>query len=171
MFSKQDIEKYFLAEKQLALLFIIIGSLAVVLAVVFFCFLKTPFLNGAAIPLLLIGLFQLLACINIYRKSDEDRIRNVYAYDMNPDQLTNEELPRMKRVIGTFAIIKWAEIALVVTGLLLIYYYRADPSKTFWYGVGLTLTVQTLILFIADYAAERRALLYTKGIENFVRKK
>jgi len=42
MFGKQDIEKYFLAEKQLGLLFIIIGSLAVVLAIIF---LKLPFIK------------------------------------------------------------------------------------------------------------------------------
>jgi len=53
MFSKQDIEKYFLAEKQLGLLFIIIGAIAIVLAIVFFFLLKTSFYKGAAIPLLL----------------------------------------------------------------------------------------------------------------------
>src|SRR5437762_4412597 len=99
MFSKQDIEKYFLAEKQLGLLFIVVGAVAIVLAIIFFFLLKTSFYKGAAIPLLVIGLIQLIAGTTVYKRSDNDRIRNVYAYDMNPGQLKNEELPRMQAVI------------------------------------------------------------------------
>ena len=170
MFSKQDIEKYFLAEKQLGLIFIIIGAIAIVLAVIFFFFMKTPFYKGAAIPLALVGLIQLITSIAIYKKSDDDRIRNVYAYDMNPGQLKTEELPRMKTVIKNFTIIKWVEIALVTTGLVMIFYYRTSTDTAFWYGLGLTLALQALLMFIADSAAEKRAVLYTKGIESFMKK-
>lgn len=168
MFSKQDIEKYFLAEKQLGLVFIIIGSIAIVLALVCFLVLKTSFYKGAAIPLLLIGIIQLAASISIYKKSDADRIRNVYAYDMNPSQLKNEELPRMVQVLKKFAVIKWVEAALIITGLVLIYYNRAKPAAAFWYGLGITLTIQVLLMLFADYSAERRARQYKKGIESFV---
>lgn len=171
MFSKQDIEKYFLAEKQLGLSFIIIGAIAIVLSIAFFFLLKTNFYKGAAIPLLVIGLIQLIASITIYKKSDEDRIHNVYAYDMNPGQLKNEELPRMKTVVKKFVIIKWVEIALIVTGFVLIFYYRAEAGKAFLFGLGVTLVVQALVMFIADTSAEKRARLYTKGIESFVDKK
>jgi hypothetical protein len=170
MFSKQDIEKYFLAEKQLGLAFIIIGSVAIVLAIIFYFFLKAPFYKGAAIPLLVIGLIQLIASITVYKKSDQDRITNVYAYDMNPGQLKNEELPRMQTVVKNFAAIKWVEMALITTGLILIFYYRANADKAFWYGLGLTLTILALVTYIADYSAERRAIQYTKGIESFVKK-
>ncbi|GAC1452471.1 MAG: hypothetical protein NVSMB7_15160 [Chitinophagaceae bacterium] len=171
MFSKQDIEKYFLAEKQLSLSFIVIGIVAIVLAVIFFFLLKTSFYKGAAVPLLLIGLIQLMASVKVYKKSDEDRVRNVYAYDMNPAQLKNEELFRMKAVIKNFAIIKWAEMALVITGLVLIFYCRTNPDKAFWYGLGLTLVIQALITLFADYSSERKALQYRKGIESFVNRK
>ncbi len=170
MFSKQDIEKYFLAEKQLGILFIVIGSVAILLALIFFVLLKTSFFKGAALPLLVVGLIQLTASITIYKKSDNDRIRNVYAYDMNPAQLKNEELPRMYKVIKNFAVIKWVETILIITGLVLIYYNRGNPEKAFWYGVGITLTMQVLVMLFADYAAERRAQQYTKGIESFIRK-
>ena len=170
MFSKQDIEKYFLAEKQLGLSFIVIGAIAVVLAFVFYLVLKTNFYKGAAIPLLVIGLIQLVASIAVYKRSDEDRIRNVYAYDMNPGQLKNEELPRMNTVVKNFVVIKWVEIALIVTGFILIFYYRTNIDKAFWFGLGITLTIQALIMFVADTAAEKRAQIYTKGIETFIKK-
>lgn len=170
MFSKQDIEKYFLAEKQLGLVFIIIGAVAIVLAIVFFFLLKTSFYKGAAIPLMVIGLIQLIAGATVYKKSDHDRIRNVYAYDMNPGQLKNEELPRMKTVVKNFAVAKWVETGLVATGLILIFYYRGNTDKAFWYGLGLTLTILVLITYIADYTAERRAQQYMKGIESLMKK-
>ena len=170
MFSKQDIEKYFLAEKQLGLLFIIIGAIAIVLAIVFFFLLKTSFYKGAAIPLLVIGLIQLIAGANVYKRSDNDRIRNVYAYDMNPGQLKNEELPRMKTVVRNFAVAKWTEIGLAAAGLILVFYYRSNADKAFWYGLGLTLTILVLITYMADYQAEKRAEQYMKGIESFIEK-
>jgi len=171
MFSRQDVEKYFLAEKQLGLVFIIIGAIAVVAAIVFFFLLKTAFYKGLAIPLLIIGLIQLIAGNTVYKKSDEDRKRNVYAYDMNPAQLKNEELPRMQTVIKKFVVIQWVEMALIVTGLVLLFYCRANTDKAFWYGFGIALVIQALLMFVADYAAERRAQQYIKGIESFVNRK
>ena len=170
MFSKQDIEKYFLAEKQLGIVFIIIGALAIVLALVFFLVMKTSFYKGAAIPLLVIGLVQLAASIPVYKNSDKLRIRYVYAYDMNPAQIKDEELPRMTSVVKKFAVIKWVEAVLLITGLVLIYYNRNNPEKAFWYGMGITLTLQVLIMLFADYSAERRARKYTSGIESFSKK-
>lgn len=169
MFSKQDIEKYFLAEKQLGLFFIVIGSIAIALAIMFFFFIKDGFYRGAALALLVIALVQLLVGTTVYNRSDKDRARNVYAYDTNPAQLKNTELPRMKNVLQKFAIFKWIEMVLVATGLLLIFYYRNNPAMAFWYGLGLALTLQVLILFIADAAAEKRAKLYTAGLEAFTK--
>jgi hypothetical protein len=171
MFSKADIEKYFLAEKEESLIFIIIGIMALLLAIAFFIFYKTSFYKGAAIPLLVVGLIQLVVGYTVYKRSDEDRIRNVYAYDMNPGQLKNEELPRMKTVNKNFVIYRWAEIILVITGLVFIYYFRSNADKAFWFGLGLTLTIQALVMLVADYPAEKRAKLYTTGMESFVEKK
>ncbi len=56
MFTKTDIEKYFTAEKQESLLFMLIGIAGIVAALILFFFLKTNFYKGAAIPLLLVGL-------------------------------------------------------------------------------------------------------------------
>ncbi|MEP6750728.1 MAG: hypothetical protein ABJB86_23540 [Bacteroidota bacterium] len=170
MFSKQEIEKYFLAEKQLGLLFIIIGSIAIALAIVFFFLLKTPFYKGAALPLLLIGFIQLIAGVSVYQKSDKNRIDNVYAYDMNPGKLKNEELPRIKTVVKNFSVIKWVETALITAGLALVFYYRANADKAFWFGLGIALTIQALIMFLADTSAEKRAIQYEKGIESFLKK-
>ena len=58
MFTKADIEKYFVAEKHESLLFLIVGLAAVLLALIFYFGVKTQIGRGAAIPLLIFGLIQ-----------------------------------------------------------------------------------------------------------------
>lgn len=166
MFSKTDIEKYFLAEKNTCLIFLIVGIAAILLAAGFFFFWKTNFAKGAAVPLLIIGLVQMIAGYVVYEKSDNQRIDNVYAFDMNPSKLKNEELPRMKMVNRNFVIYKWIEITLAITGIVLILLYKTDPEKSFLFGLGLALLIQTAIIFSADFFSAKRATIYTNQLES-----
>src|SRR5215204_4699806 len=102
MFTKADIEKYFNAEKAGSWMFISIGIAAVIAAIVFFFFIKSNVFKGAAIPFLLIGLIMGIIGFTVYLRSDADRLRNVYAYDMNPSHLKDREIPRMEKVIQRF---------------------------------------------------------------------
>ncbi|HTS45543.1 MAG TPA: hypothetical protein VMH01_14190 [Puia sp.] len=166
MFTKADIEKYFIAEKNESLLFLALGIIAILLSVLFFSFLKTNFYKGAAIPLLAIGLIQAVVGYTVYARTDGQRIDNVYAYDMNPGQLKSEELPRMKTVNKNFVIYRWIEIAFIGVGLALIFLYKSGPEKAFWFGLGLTLAIQAAIMLCADYFAEKRAGVYTTQLES-----
>lgn len=168
MFTKTDIEKYFMAEKQAGLLFLVIGILAILIAVVFFFLLKTNFYKGAAVPLLVLGLIEAAVGFAVYKRSDADRIRNVYAYDMNPQELRDKELPRMQKVNANFTIYRWAEIIFAVGGIVLLFLFRSNPEKTFWYGLGITLTIQALLLFAADTNAEKRAKEYRGKLSAFL---
>lgn len=168
MFTKADIEKYFDAEKAESLVFLAIGTCGII-AAIFFFFLKREFYTGAAIPFLLVGLLLGSVGYTVYRKSDNDRVRNVYAYDMNPSELKDKELPRMKRVMDNFLIYRWVEIFLFVAGTGLYIYFIRDFKNDFWRGFGLALAVMAVLALTADFFAERRGKVYTKGIESFVK--
>lgn len=167
MLTKADIEKYFLAEKQLGLIFFIIGILAVAFALVFFFVWRSSFYKGAAIPLLLIGLVELTIGFVIYRRSDADRTRNVYAYDMNPQELKERELPRLQKVRKSFVIYKWTWVALMIAGMVLTIVFRTHPGKTYRFGLGTALTIQTMLMLGADYFAEKRAKDYMEKLQAF----
>jgi hypothetical protein len=167
MFTKTDIEIYFNGEKQESILFIVIGIAAVVSALVFFLLIKTSFFNGAAISLLLIGLLLGITGFTIYKRSDGDRIRNVYAYDMNPGDLKDKELPRMKKVMKNFIIYRYIELFLLALGLGLFLYFIRDFNNDFWRGFGLALAVMALIALTADYFAETRGKKYLEGIISY----
>lgn len=168
MFTRADIEKYFNAEKEESRVFLTIGITAFMLALVYLLVLKTSFYTGAATPLLLLGLLLSVVGYTVLRRSDRDRIRNVYAYDMNPAELKEKELPRMKMVMRNFVIFRWLEIFLIGAGAGLYIYFIRDFENDFWRGFGLALAVMALIALMADYFSEKRGRVYTKGLEEFV---
>jgi drug/metabolite transporter (DMT)-like permease len=168
MFTKADIEKYFTAEKQESLLFLGIGIVGAVLAFVFFFALKTSFYKGAAIPLLLVGLLLGVVGYTVYKRSDADRIRNVYALDRNPAELKTKELPRMETVMKSFVVYRFTEIILALVGLALFFYFRNSHGHGFWKGLGAGLTIMALLALAADYFAEKRGHAYINGLKQFV---
>ena len=167
MFSKTDIEKYFIGEKQESWVFMAIGLIAIILAVVFFLVIKTSLYKGMAIPFILIGIILVTVGVTVYKRSDQQRIDNVYSFDMNPSKLKEQELPRMEKVMKSFVIIKWVEIILLVTGIALYIYFIRDFRHDFWRGFGFALALMALIALRADYFAEKRGRIYTKGLQFF----
>ena len=170
MLSKADIEKYFIAEKQESLVFLVIGMTAMLIALIFYFATKTQVYKGAALPLLILGLVQAIAGYTVYVKSDDQRVSQVYAYDMNPDQLKTVELTRMRKVKTNFQIYRWIEIGVFFLGLVLIILFRNQEMKSFWLGFGITVTLMAAELFTADFIAEKRAIQYTTLLEEFNRK-
>lgn len=168
MFSKADIEKYFDAEKQESMLFMVLGILAAGLAVFLFFYMKTSFVKGLVIPLIAVGLIEFVVGLNVYRKSDQQRIDMVYAMDMDKPKLRNEELPRMKAVIKQFVMLRYAEIVLFMIGAVLCYACRSGESFSFWYGFGLALSVQALIALVLDFFAHKRGIVYIEGLQEFL---
>src|SRR5450631_4237135 len=154
MLTKADIEKYFIAEKHESLVFLVVGIIAIGVALIFYFVVKTQICRGAAVPLLILGLVQAVAGYAVYIRSDDQRISQVYAYDLNPDQLKTVELTRMRKVKTNFLIYRWIEIGAVVTGIILIILFRNQPEKSFWLGFGIAFAVMAIVLFFADFIAE-----------------
>ena len=170
MLTKADIERYFIAEKHESLVFLVIGIIAILLATLFHFSVKTQVYKGAAFPLLVLGLIQAVAGYAVYVRSDDQRISQVYAYDMNPDQLKTVELTRMRKVNTNFQIFQWIEIGIFFAGIILVVVFRNQETKSFWLGFGMTLTIMAAELFTADFIAEKRAIHYTALLEEFNQK-
>ncbi len=171
MLTKTDIEKYFNAEKNESLLFIIMGISAIVLALVFFFYLKSNWHKGAAIPFLIVGLMHLVVGSIVFSRSDNDRIRVTYAYDMNPGGISTKEIPRMELVNKNFIIYRYTEIVLLLIGIALYFSFRSNPDKSFWVGLGVALAIEAAVSLGTDYFAENRATTYTIQLKEFVKPK
>ncbi len=169
MFTKAEIEKYFLAEKQESLVFMAIGMTAILIAAIGLFLWKTQAWKGAAIPLIVIALIQIVVGYTVYKKSDKQRTGNVYSYDMNPSKLIKEELPRMQTVNKNFVIYRYVEIAFIITAIGLIILFKSNIDKQFWFGFGIALALQASLMLGADYFAEQRAKIYTDQLKSLTK--
>jgi hypothetical protein len=156
--NKISIEKYFMAEKNESLIFIMIGVLAILLALAGLLYWKTAVWKGAAMPLIAIALIQLVVGYAVYSRSDAQRKEMVYNFDMNKGKLKTEEKQRMEAVNKKFIYYRWIEIALLAGGLAILLYH--NTNKTFWYGFGLALFIQSGLMLVSDYFAEQRGKVY-----------
>lgn len=177
MLTKADIEKYFIAEKQESLLFLILGIIAIVTAIVLLIMVKNNFWRGFAIPLIAIGLVQAIVGFNVYKRSDADRVRVVYAHDLNPYDLKTKELPRMQKVIKNFIVYRWVEIAFLAIAIILIVLYKNNAvvenswkGNAFAYGLGVALAIQSVNALVSDFFAEKRAAIYTQLLQQKIEK-
>ena len=168
MFSKADVEAYFNGEKQETLWFMIIGLIAILSAIFLFFYVKQHWAKGAAIPVMVIGIIQLMVGYTVYNRSDEQRKDIVYKMDMNPDALEKQEVPRMEKVMKNFVVFRYTEICLVLAGLILVLVFKSNPDKQLWFGVGAGLALQAAIMLLADGLAERRGEKYLSGMKTYL---
>jgi membrane protein YdbS with pleckstrin-like domain len=169
MFSKADIEKYFLAEKSLSTVFMILGAIAIVVAIVFFFVMKTGFYKGGAIPFILIGVFQLYMGYSAYSRADEQRKSAVYAYDMNPAELKEKELPKMETVVKRMTVFIVIEAILLLAGIILFLYFKKDASQVFWAGLGMALAIEALLCLGVEISVKTKTADYVKGLSAFTK--
>lgn len=174
MFQQKDLSfiyKYFIAEKQESLLFLVVGIIAILLAVAFWFFIKSnpAFFKGAAIPLIAIGLIQCIVGYTVYTRTDDQKKDIAYNMGLDPSSYVQQtELPRMEKVMTSFVVYRWVEIAFIITGLILIFLFRLNPDKSFWFGFGVALAIQAMIMLGADYFAEKRGKVYTMELQKTI---
>ncbi len=149
----------------------IIGIIAIVLSVIFFFFIKTnpSFFKGAAIPLLALGIIQCVVGFTVYSRSDKQRMDVSYKAGIEPVRFAKmEELPRMKKVMDNFVLFRWLEIFFAVAGIVLIFLFRTNAERVFWYGLGLTLAIQAILMLSADFVAEKRGKQYVAKLQQLI---
>lgn len=164
---KQHIETYFQNERAESLLFLAIGVVAIAFAGWFWLSSKGEFYRGMAWPLLLVGLIQVIVGGTVYVRSPKD-IKAVTGFaEAAPDKLKSVEIPRMENVMKNFVIYRYAEIALMIAGLVLI---LMNKDINFWKGLGAGLFAQSSLMLAADFFAEKRGRIYLQHLIDFIQR-
>jgi len=159
------VEKYFNGERLQCGIGIAMALISISVGVYFLLQLKKPFTTGMSYPFLIIPGFLLMICIAVIIRSSKDIVRVNQMVQRDKPKIKTEELPRMETVMRNFKIIKRAEMAVVVVGLLL---YVFLPAGTFWRGVGLGLTIQASMMLFFDLVAESRGKVYLGFLQKLV---
>lgn len=152
-----QVVKYFNGEKSESYIFILIGVVALVLALYFFFGLRSSFWRGVAIPFVLVALLEFVVGYTIVTRSPVDIVRVESYINNEPQNIKTIEVPRMEKVLSNFVIFRYAEIALIILGIILMY---SSMNDTFWRGIGLGLFIQASIVLSLDFFAERRGHVY-----------
>jgi hypothetical protein len=101
---------------------------------------------------------------SVYKRSDEQRKDIAYTYSMANGQASTEEVTRMQAVMKNFVVYRYTEIALALVGIVLVFLYRTNIDKQFWYGFGMALAIEALLTLGLDFFAERRGHVYVKKL-------
>lgn len=164
MFNKSEIEKYFLAEKSAAMWMMIFAVVLFAGALVIWIIQKNEISKGMFFPFVLFLIMALAFGYGTYKKSDGLRKTAIYAVDMNPAKLQQDEVPRIQKLkkIITWRII--FEILLLVTGGVLLILYKQSGS-TLVFGLGTGLITIAIIALLFDYPSYLRSCKYLEGIK------
>ncbi|MEW6005927.1 MAG: hypothetical protein AB1695_11495 [Stygiobacter sp.] len=160
-----QITKYFNAEKNESIFFVLVGIVAIILATYFFINVKQPFYNGMAYPLILVALIQLTVGGSVYLRSPKDILRVNEIVQMDKSKIQTEEIPRMTTVMKNFAIYKWIEIALILVGIIMLFFFQ---PTTIWKGIGLGLFIQASFMLLLDLIAESRGKTYLEYLQTLI---
>jgi uncharacterized membrane protein len=71
----QQITKYFNAEKYVSVLFVMVGLIAILVAICFLIKVNQPFYKGIAYPLIAVALIQIVVGSSVYFSSQKDILR------------------------------------------------------------------------------------------------
>ena len=159
--------KYFNGEKAESYIFILIGVIALAMALYFIFTLKSSFWKGVAIPFIIVALLEFIVGYTIVTRSPKDITRVETFIKKEPQSIITLEIPRMEKVMSNFVIFRYAEIALIILGMALMY---SSMNDTFWRGIGLGLFIQASIVLCLDFFAERRGHYYMEYLKEFSEK-
>ena len=159
------IVRYFTGEKLESFLFLGLGILGLAIALVFLLILKSSFLKGVALPVLLVSFLEIIVGGTLIYRSPKDIIRvETYLSEKN-EMIQKEEIPRMESVMRNFVIFRYTEITLMIVGIILMYGFRQNLLLN---GIGLGLFIQSSVVLLLDFFAERRGEVYLTYLRSII---
>lgn len=159
------IVKYFTGEKVESYLFLSFGIIGIVIAIFFYFVLKTSFLKGIAIPIVIVSILEIIVGVTIISRSPKN-IERVQGYvSFNIEMIEKVEIPRMEKVMNNFVIFRYVEITLIIIGIIIMYSFKQNLLLN---GIGLGLFTQSSVVLILDFFAERRGEIYLNYLRAFL---
>jgi len=153
----EQVSKYFNSEKYESVIFILVGIIAISFATYFLVKIKQPFFSGMAYPLMAVALIQIVVGSSVYFRSPKDIVRVDKIVQADKPKIQSEEIPRMEVVMKNFVIYRWVEIALILVGIIMFFFFQ---PMSILKGIGLGLFIQASFMLLLDFFAESRGKTY-----------
>lgn len=169
MFKQSDIEKYFSEFKNEQVFLMVLGGVALIIAVVFYAALKTNWYRGFALPLAVFALLNIGAGFSNYKKADALKVRNIYNYDLHPELLKTKELPRIIEMNQNFTVLIYVNISILFAAAFIFYYFKKKEGNEYYMGVAASLFLVAVLSVVIYSVIVNRGKDYEKGIVEFTK--
>ena len=167
MFKQSDIEKYFSEFKNEQVFLMVLGVVALIIAVVFYAALKTNWYRGFALPLAVFALLNIGAGFSNYKKADALKVRNIYNYDLHPELLKMKELPRIIEMNQNFTVLIYVNISILFAAAFIIYYFKKKEGNEYYMGVAASLFLVAVLSVVFYYYFLNNNFNYLKHLKEF----
>lgn len=155
------LQEYFRGEKQTGIALAVVGVGLVAGSLWVFRAQTGGFAWGLAVPLLLVGLAFGGGGAFLALRSDRQITELAARHEKDPAALVAEEAPRMAKVNAAWPRLKLVWTVVIAASLVLLMVARREWAS----GLGLALLLVSTILFFTDVFGERRAVPYTRALE------
>jgi hypothetical protein len=150
---------YFHAEKQEALLFLLVG-VAALLASGLLLRGDGPW-RSMAWPLTAVAAIQVVVGLTVFLRTDAQLAGLVANLASDPAACRAEELARMSRVMWSFQVYGLIELLLIAAGVALA---ALQPGRQSLYAIGVGLVIQASLMLVLDLFAAQRGRAYLEAI-------
>ena len=169
MFKQSDIEKYFSEFKNEQVFLMVLGGVALIIAVVFYAALKTNWYRGFALPLAVFALLNIGAGFSNYKKADALKVRNIYNYDLHPELLKMKELPRIIEMNQNFTVLIYVNISILFAAVFIFFYFKKKNESEYYMGVAASLFIVAVLSVIMYSVMKSRTKEYANGIVGYTK--
>jgi hypothetical protein len=150
---------YFHAEKQEALLFLLVGAGALVASGLLLRG-DGPW-RSMAWPLTAVAAIQVVVGLTVFLRTDAQVAGLAARLAGDPAAYRAEEMARMARVMWSFRLYEAIEIVLVAAGIALTAIY---PGRQSLYAIGVGLLIQASFMLVLDLFAAQRGRIYVEAV-------
>ena len=169
MFKQSDIEKYFSEFKNEQVFLMVLGGVALIIAVVFYAALKTNWYRGFALPMAVFALLNIGAGFSNYKKADALKVRNIYNYDLHPELLKMKELPRIIEMNQNFTVLIYVNTSIIFAAAFIFFYFKKKEGSEYYMGVAASLFIVAVLSVIMYSVIKSKSKEYEKGIVEFTK--
>lgn len=159
----QSVSQYFNGEIVASWIFIALGIAGCIVTIYFLLKVKKPVYNGIAYTVAVISLIQLTVGFTLNSRLPEYREKIEMRMAGEQGNISLEEVPRLELLLGQLSFYRWTSIALLTVGLLIFFNF---DSSTSWKGVGIGLSIESLIMLAMNFWAEDRNTAFMEHLMN-----
>jgi FtsH-binding integral membrane protein len=169
MFTKADIDNYFISYRQEHLFLLLLAAVALVAAAVLFFVYKKELYKGIAIALASFAIVFFTTSFTEYKRADRLRDINRYNYDMHPEYLKTKEVDRLKSLHKKIQIELYLSLFFIAASIGLFFYATKKLQSNYLQGIALAVFFMAGIAATTFYVMQKNALEYEKGILEFTK--